>query len=90
MSGQQTLEQKISAYVDLGNSLPEVPLELKKNLNPAFDVLKNKYDQIFLVRNEKHFQLYNFDDGKPIEPDFVLFFRCCPRIKFLPKCLIEL
>ena len=38
MSGQQTLEQKISAYIDLGNSLPEVPLDLKNNLNPAFEL----------------------------------------------------
>lgn len=38
MSGQQTLEQKISAYIDLGNSLPEVPWELENNLNPAFEL----------------------------------------------------
>jgi len=30
---------------------------------------------VYVVRNEKHFQLYNFDDGKPMEPDFVLFLR---------------
>lgn len=38
MSIPQTLEQKISAYIDLGNSLPEVPLELKNNLNPVFEL----------------------------------------------------
>ena len=38
MSGQQTLEQKITAYIDLGNSLPEVPPELKNNLNPTFEL----------------------------------------------------
>ncbi|MBI5212690.1 MAG: hypothetical protein HY957_04880 [Nitrospirae bacterium] len=46
-----------------------------KFIDKTYNALKNKYDQIFLVRNEKHFQLYNFDDGKPIEPDFVLFLR---------------
>jgi type III restriction enzyme len=46
-----------------------------KFIDKTYDTLKDKYDQIFLVRNEKHFQLYNFDDGKPIEPDFVLFLR---------------
>ena len=46
-----------------------------KFIDKTYDALKNKYDQIFLVRNEKHFQLFNFDDGKPIEPDFVLFLR---------------
>ncbi len=30
-------------------------------------------DGIYLVRNEKHFKLYNFSDGKAFEPDFVLF-----------------
>ncbi|MFO8141700.1 MAG: hypothetical protein R6T87_07400 [Marinobacter sp.] len=26
-----------------------------------------------MVRNERHFKIFNLDDGKPIEPDFVLF-----------------
>ena len=34
-----------------------------------------RYDEIYLARNERHFQLYNFDDGKPFEPDYVLFLR---------------
>ena len=34
----QTLEQKITAYIELGNALPEVPLDLKNNLNPAFEL----------------------------------------------------
>lgn len=46
-----------------------------KFIDKTYDALKNKYDQIFLVRNEKHFQLFNFDDGKPFEPDFVLFLK---------------
>lgn len=46
-----------------------------KFIDKTYDILKDKYDHVFLVRNEKHFQLFNFDDGKPIEPDFVLFLR---------------
>jgi type III restriction enzyme len=46
-----------------------------KFIDKTYEILKKKYDQIFLVRNEKHFQLYNFDDGTPIEPDFVLFLK---------------
>ncbi len=34
----QTLEQKISAYIELGNTLPEIPLYLKNNLNPNFEL----------------------------------------------------
>ena len=48
---------------------------LIKFIDKAYDSLKTQYSEIYLVRNEKHFQLYNFDDGKPVEPDFVLFLK---------------
>ena len=31
------------------------------------------YEGIYLLRNERHFALYNFSDGRAFEPDFVLF-----------------
>ena len=37
--------------------------------------LKEKYDGIYLIRNERHFKIYNFDDGQAFEPDFVLSLR---------------
>jgi type III restriction enzyme len=46
-----------------------------KFIDKVYDTLKKQYSEIYLVRNEKYFQLYNFDDGKPIEPDFVLFLK---------------
>lgn len=46
---------------------------LIKYINKAYDKLKTKCSKIYLVRNEKCFQLYNFDDGRAMEPDFVLF-----------------
>lgn len=36
---------------------------------------KNRYKEIFLLRNELHFVLYNFSDGKAFAPDFVLFMK---------------
>lgn len=33
------------------------------------------YEDIYLIRNEGHFSLYNFSDGIPFQPDFVLFLR---------------
>ncbi len=48
---------------------------LIKYIDKAYDQLKERYSEIYLVRNERHFQLYNFDDGTPIEPDFVLFLK---------------
>ena len=39
------------------------------------DTLKENYDGIYLVRNERHFKIFNFSDGRAFEPDFVLFLR---------------
>ena len=33
------------------------------------------YKEIYLLRNERHFAIYNFSDGEAFEPDFVLFLR---------------
>ena len=33
------------------------------------------YEDIYLLRNEGHFSIYNFSDGSPFQPDFVLFLR---------------
>ena len=46
-----------------------------RTLDAQMDELKRKYDRIYLVRNERHFKIYNFDDGEGFEPDFVLFLR---------------
>lgn len=37
--------------------------------------LKNIYPEIYLIRNELHFKIYNFEDGQAFAPDFVLFLR---------------
>lgn len=37
------------------------------------DKLAAKYSEVHLLRNEKHFKLYAFDDGAALEPDFVLY-----------------
>jgi len=42
-------------------------------IDKRYDDLKKKYSDAYLIRNEKHFKLYNFDDGRPLEPDFVLY-----------------
>lgn len=35
--------------------------------------LKQVYNKIYLVRNEREFHIYSFEDGERFEPDFVLF-----------------
>ncbi|MEX2514955.1 MAG: DEAD/DEAH box helicase family protein [Candidatus Paceibacterota bacterium] len=44
-------------------------------ISDAEQELRKKYEEIYLLRNQKLFQLYRFSDGKPLEPDFVLFLR---------------
>ncbi|EOX3446026.1 DEAD/DEAH box helicase family protein [Vibrio cholerae] len=41
-------------------------------LDTMIDDLKAVYDDVYLLRNEKHFKLYTFDDGRAFEPDFLL------------------
>lgn len=43
-----------------------------KFLNNMIDKLGEKYDDVYLVRNERLFRLYSFSDGRAFEPDFVL------------------
>jgi type III restriction enzyme len=44
-----------------------------KFVRGKIDTLRNRYTDIYLLRNQKLFQLYNFAEGRPFEPDFVLF-----------------
>ena len=46
-----------------------------KYIDKIYDRLQEKYDEIYLVRNERFFKLYNFEDGRALEPDYVLFLR---------------
>ena len=42
-------------------------------IHEIIDELKQKYDHVYLFRNERHLQIFNFPDGRAFEPDFVLF-----------------
>ena len=48
---------------------------LIKFLSRWISQLEEIYEEIYLLRNERHFSLYNFSDGRAFEPDFVLFLR---------------
>lgn len=37
------------------------------------DQLREKYNKIYLIRNEREFHLYSFKEGLRFEPDYVLF-----------------
>jgi type III restriction enzyme len=46
---------------------------LVKFFESQLEDLKQKYADIYLLRNERFFKIYRFSDGKATEPDFVLF-----------------
>jgi len=46
-----------------------------KYLEVVIEELKKQYTDIYLLRNERLFQIYNFSDGAAFEPDFVLFLK---------------
>ena len=44
-----------------------------KFIHSAMGNLKQHYQDIYLIRNERLFKIYRFSDGAALEPDFVLF-----------------
>ncbi|SHH07566.1 Eco57I restriction-modification methylase [Flavobacterium fluvii] len=46
---------------------------LVKFFESQIEELKEKYQDIYLLRNERFFKLYRYSDAKATEPDFVLF-----------------
>lgn len=48
---------------------------LIKYIESRMDDLKQKYEEIYLLRNYKDLMIFDFKDGRATEPDFVLFMR---------------
>lgn len=48
---------------------------LVKYIEGIMPKLEEKYDEIYLVRNEKDIKIYSFETGQAFEPDFLLFLR---------------
>lgn len=48
---------------------------LIKYIESRMDDLRYKYEEIYLLRNQKDLKIYAFKDGKATEPDFILFMR---------------
>jgi len=44
-------------------------------IDGIIEKLRQKYAEVYLLRNENLFKIYNFSDGEAIEPDFVLFLK---------------
>jgi type III restriction enzyme len=48
---------------------------LVRTLGGQMQKLQVRYEEIFLLRNEGHFAIYSFTDGREFQPDFVLLLR---------------
>jgi len=46
---------------------------LVRYIDKKINDLKDKYSEVYLLRNEKFFKIYDFKNGDATEPDFVLF-----------------
>lgn len=66
---------KVDWYAFNENYCTEQEKLLIKYIEQAYKSLKEKYKDIYLLKNDKHFKLYSFDNGRPFEPDFVLFLK---------------
>ncbi|EPV2497390.1 DEAD/DEAH box helicase family protein [Enterobacter cloacae] len=42
-------------------------------IDKKYKELSQVYSEAYLIRNEKHFKIYAFEDGRPFEPDFILY-----------------
>jgi type III restriction enzyme len=62
---------------------------LVKFVHSGIDLLEKKYAQVYLLRNQQIFQLYRFSDGRPLEPDFVLFLETKNKEKLVYQLFIE-
>lgn len=43
-----------------------------KYFSTHIDDLKKKYEQVYLIRNERKYHMYSFNEGKRFEPDYIL------------------
>ena len=44
-------------------------------INGVMGKLEKRYVEVYLIRNASLFKIYRFSDGRPTEPDFVLFLK---------------
>lgn len=62
-------------YVHTENYGTDQEKLLVRFINNYVDQLKQAFQEVYLLRNEKDFKIHAFDDGAAFEPDFVLFLK---------------
>jgi len=75
LDGQEYIIKDCKWYVfnaNYGTSEEKACFEFIRSI---MDKMDDKFKEIYLIRNERHFKIYNFEDGDAFEPDFVLFLK---------------
>ena len=73
--GDEQFVSKKSWYVFNANYGTSEEKAFVHMLDGQIEKLNEKYNDIYLIRNERHFKIYSFTDGQAFEPDFVLFLK---------------
>jgi len=60
-----------------------------KFIDEAIEKLRQKYSDIALLRNEKFFQVFDFDEGRAFEPDFIMILKKRNRTISIYQIFIE-
>jgi len=58
-------------------------------IDSFIDKLKQKYSDIALLRNEKFFQVFDFDEGRAFEPDFIMILKKRNKVISIYQIFIE-
>lgn len=86
---QEDFVQGKDWYVFNANYGTSEEKQFVKMIDRQIQKLQEKYDEIFVIRNELHFKIFNFKDGQAFSPDFVVFMRNKSWEKFTYQIFIE-
>ena len=60
-----------------------------KFIDESIEKLRQKYSDIALLRNEKFFQVFDFDEGRAFEPDFIMILKKRNRTISIYQIFVE-
>jgi len=60
-----------------------------KFIDEFIERLRQKYSDIVLLRNEKFFQVFDFDEGRAFEPDFIMILKKRNKVISIYQIFIE-
>ncbi|MCQ2964010.1 MAG: DEAD/DEAH box helicase family protein [archaeon] len=75
LNGQKELIKRCDWYVFDANYGTSEEMACVEFIDSIISNLEERFEEIYFVRNERHFKIYNFRDGESFEPDFILFLK---------------